>query len=662
MSVIRNKAAVVGFSYFSGIAAANFAGVFPAAVAMGCCLVTALVLGVLRKAQVYALILLALGLGLLSFTIYDINTRQPVFEKAGEAVNITGTVEEKRELGFYQATYLVKTDINGKSTKILLTAPDAHNINVGDEIESQAVLSELRDTAIFPERSYNLSRGVLLKGGADSVELVRHGSKSPIDHIRDYNTFIQGKISAAFPNEIGGLLRAVFFGDKSGLSGSASVQAQSIRVAGVAHYTAVSGLHMTMITHMFMLVFGLTAFRNNRRVKFAVLVCVVAALAIFFNLTMSVTRAAIMLIICYGGELFMRKGSTVNSLGFALLLILLLEPYAVFDAGLIMSFSGTFGVGVVAPAVTKGKKINRIVESFIVSACASLCVLPASALFFGGISVLSPLTSVIIIPFFTVAAGAIVLYSVFAPLPLFLGSIGQACLLVAGIMSKIMNEIIGFFGKLSGAWISLDYWFVPLWSALAIAAIVVIRLICKSNTKAVKAACLTVAALALMICVYNMNSVNSGRTYIKIYSDSVSAWAIVRQGNTEAVIVTADTPRAYEQISHLTPTVISLLKSTRNNAEVFGGVTESAVYNISGKFVLDIHEDEAMLEIGDFSILFTRAANDNASPANVTVAYNQVRKKRDFDSDCVVYVSRSVPIEHEFERNAYYEPVYLIIM
>jgi hypothetical protein len=336
-----------------------------------------------------------------------------------------------------------------------------------------------------------------------------------------------------------------------------------------------------------------------------------------------------------------------------------------------MSFSGTFGVGVLAPAITqkmtgaflKNPILAKAAESFVVSACAALCVLPASAVFFGGISVLAPLTSVIILPFFTIAAGAMVLFSLLAAFP----SAAAGFLLVAGVMSKIMGEIIGFLGNFNFALVSLDYWFVRYWLILAAVTVAAIRLIYRCNVKTLKAAALTIATLALMICAYNMNAVNSGRTYIKIYSDSVAAWVSVRQGNTEAVIVTADTPRAYEQLavsrSSRNPTMTALLRSVRNNAAAFGGVTEKGIYDINGKFTLVVNagKDETMLTIGDYSILFTRAANDNASPANVIVAYNQVRRKREFECDYVVYVSRSVPIEFEYERSAYFAPVYLMI-
>jgi hypothetical protein len=419
---------------------------------------------------------------------------------------------------------------------------------------------------------------------------------------------------------------------------------------------------------MLMLVCGVMPFGKNRRVKFAVLAVSAVTLAIFFDLSRSVMRAAIMLIIFYGGELIMRRGSAVNSLGLALFLILALEPYAVSDSGLIMSFSGTFGVGVVAPAILGKAKRNAIVSGIAAGVCAGVCVLPASAVYFGGISVLSPITSVIILPFFTVAVGAVMMFAVLAPF----GAVAGIPLFAAGISAKIMNLIIGAFGRVSAAYVPLDYWFTPIWVCLAVAAVAVTLLIYKNGVKAFKAACLTVAALALMICVYNAAAVNSGRTYIAVHSDGSAAWASVKKSGTETVVITSDSPKAAEQaVQIVNPrTAAVLLNFAQNNERAFETLPaleyippdSAGIYDISGEFILDIRRDEAALETEGYSVMFTRAANDSAAPAFVTVAYGRVVNKRVFPSEYTVYAARNIQAAQENgEYNAYQNPVYFVI-
>jgi len=199
--LIRNKAAVVGFSYFSaGIACSSglTAGVTAVIVSV-CCIAAALVLGVVRKSPALALTLLAYGAGTLVFTAYDTVNRQPVLEQAGEVVTITGTVQEKRELPFYMSRYVVKTEIGGVSTRIILTAPDTVDVDTGDTFTADTALAHLRDTGIFPELSYNYSRNILLKGETDHIELVQKGNKTPLNYIQDYNITYRVKSHLPLP-------------------------------------------------------------------------------------------------------------------------------------------------------------------------------------------------------------------------------------------------------------------------------------------------------------------------------------------------------------------------------------------------------------------------------------------------------------------------------
>ncbi|MCL2754312.1 MAG: ComEC/Rec2 family competence protein, partial [Oscillospiraceae bacterium] len=412
----------------------------------------------------------------------------------------------------------------------------------------------------------------------------------------------------------------------------------------------------------------LAARRLPRRPKFKffALSMVIITLAVFFGLSVSVVRAAFMLIVFYGGEVFMRRGSTLNSLCLALFAILLIQPYAIFDAGLLMSFSGTFGVGVVAPAVMKSRKFNRITEAFVVSTCAAVCVLPVSAVFFGGFSILSPLTSVLILPFFTAAVVAMLGFAAFA---VWLAPMAELFLLIAGLASRIMVWLISFLGALDFAWFSLDYYFVPFILVFAIVAVLSVK-----KRLRMKGACIALMTLVLMCRVYDYRAIQSEQTYISIYSDSVAAWVQIRQGGAELLIITADTPRAYEAVRGFAskPDVVVLLSSVRNNTAPFENLaalyippdTPPQIFDISGRFILDLrytHENEVLLDTGGYTLLFTRASNDNTSPANVVIASGVVRNKREFNADYIVYVRRTIPIEQEHEHSAYFAPLYLIL-
>jgi len=220
-------------------------------------------------------------------------------------------------------------------------------------------------------------------------------------------------------------------------------------------------------------------------------------------------------------------------------------------------------------------------------------------------------------------------------------------------MARIMNGIIEIFGKVQQAWIDLDYAFVPYWLIASITVITIIYFLYKSSAKAVKAGVITICSLALMITVYNAFAVN--RIYAEIYSDSNAAWVIVKHGGTDTMIITRKS-----RVSMQAAAVFER-ESSPGSLVIYITDLQQATYDISGKFTLDVREIETLLIINDYKILLTGAGNNNAPPANIVALSGWVRNKREFNADYIVYVSRSIPIEHPYEFNAYYEPVRLII-
>jgi ComEC/Rec2-related protein len=616
-------------------------------------------LGVLRKAPALGAVLFVSGTGALVFAVYNVYAVLPLLSANGETATVKGVIVGKTEYAGDLAAYTVRTEIKGVPVKIQMFGEDVA-AEYGDAITFEAKLRALRDNALFPERSYNRSKGILLGAQPRGViETESAAVKTPVYYILKYNEYIKGKITAAFPNDTGGLLCAIFLGDTSLVSPGLD---SDIKISGTAHYTAVSGLHLTLISHFFLIGLGLTPLKNKRRLKFVLLLCIILVFMVFFNLSKSVARARIMLIVCYGGELFYRKGSVFNSLGFALLVILILEPYACLDAGLILSVAGTFGVGVLAPALAK-RKGGRFFEASVASVCASLCVLPPAALYFKGMSVTSPLTSVILSPFFSVAAVALIIFAI-------IGGNGGFLLLTAGIMSKIMEGIIRFFGGMKAAWVNLDYAFVPYWIMFAGIAVFAVWLFYKNAVKAVKAAVIAIGALAVMICSHN--ALTFGETYLEIRSDGTAGWAVLRRGKTQMVVVTADGPKAYSEINAINGdiTLLCLLGSSNNALPLYEKLpagefvppgSPGAVYDISGKFTLETREGEAVISCGDYTVALSPAKNDRDSYADLTAAYGWVKNRRDMNSGLTVYVSGRMDADNGGEINAYYENARFLI-
>ena len=223
------------------------------------------------------------------------------------------------------------------------------------------------------------------------------------------------------PGEEGALIAAVCLGRKARLSADTT---EAFRRAGLAHVLALSGLHLSVLTGALLRI--LKKLRLPRAVQAAVTVAGIWIFVLAADAGASLLRAAVMLTLAVAAPLLFRQADGLNSLGAALLLLLLMQPCAAYDAGLLLSFAATLGILTVYPPL-KGwfdarlfsapppeKRIRRLGRAAAQWAVAGVCLSvsavwltnPVTAMFFGTVSVFTPLVNLVtLLP----AAGTITL-------------------------------------------------------------------------------------------------------------------------------------------------------------------------------------------------------------------------------------------------------------
>lgn len=192
----------------------------------------------------------------------------------------------------------------------------------------------------------------------------------------------------------------------------------AFRTSGVYHLLAVSGVHLSIVTGAMLML--LRAFPRRQRVLLTMgMIVLFMALCGF---TASVVRAGTMTLLMLGGQLFRRRTDGLNSLGFAAVVMLLIDPFCIYDLGWQLSFAATLGLLLFLPvweqeitaravaAMPRIAVVLRPVSTAVgVSLCASLATMPLSALYFGGLSIVFllgnlvcvPLSSVLLLLFFS---------------------------------------------------------------------------------------------------------------------------------------------------------------------------------------------------------------------------------------------------------------------
>ncbi len=206
------------------------------------------------------------------------------------------------------------------------------------------------------------------------------------------------KLSLHLDRDSAALSKALILGERDELGRLR----RDFNYLGITHILALSGLHLAVMTGA---VEGmLLRLRMKRRLRIVCIILAVGLYVILTGLLMSVVRSAFMLVISYAASLVSEDNDRVTSLSFAIWVIILINPAALFDVSLQLSFLATLGVILLRESaddiMPSGKFRNPFVKTLVRSAkgllrniCASigalLFVLPLQWLYFREISAVS---------------------------------------------------------------------------------------------------------------------------------------------------------------------------------------------------------------------------------------------------------------------------------
>ncbi len=330
----------------------------------------------------------------------------------GKEIDVHGKVTELKYLGSDKLLVTVDGDCSGVSARLSFTCANT-DVDYGDRVRARVEVSKITDTARSESAGWYHSEGVYIRGGEASFfektdELPDYPLKWSM-HLRDS---LCRKMLGGIGGEEGAFAAAMICGDRSFLSDKTQ---RNVYRSGIGHIFSVSGTHVVMI---FAMLSGLVSLLiRNKKLRMAVLLCIIWFFSAAAGLSPSVVRASFLLTVMVSGELFHRRTDTLNALCFCSIVMLTFSPYAVTSVSFLLSYSAVFALNTAAPYVmgfVRAQGIRRSILSGLVSSFSVVIItMPIQLMYFDEISVIAPVSNLVLVPICTLALGFCAAASVF---------------------------------------------------------------------------------------------------------------------------------------------------------------------------------------------------------------------------------------------------------
>ena len=257
---------------------------------------------------------------------------------------------------------------------------------------------------------------------------------------------VKQNLQIGLTNENAEIAYSALFGDKDLLSES---QYSNYKLAGIAHLLAVSGLHVGIVFAILNLILGLMKIKGWWKIGTISIFLILYAYLCGFSV--SIIRASTMCFIMMLAKQVRRDYDSLNSLALSGIILLLINPFSVFDVGFLLSFSCVAGIVMFTPTMQKWlEKLKNVVPSGIVDAVAisvgtSVSIVFVNSYFFQTLNIISVIANVIIIPLFTIAFVCIFCVALIS----LLCSYFSYLLLPINYLINFINILANLFGNLS---------------------------------------------------------------------------------------------------------------------------------------------------------------------------------------------------------------------
>ena len=281
----------------------------------------------------------------------------------GDPVELTGTIDGQPEPApesFYLKLQAERIRVKGverdASGTVLLLAHtgdrqvgkeyDALDLRHGARIRVMTALDReenFRNPGVLPFTEYLERKGYDATGVIKSPLLVERLDDArvflPLAWLFEWRERLERVFAARFSAETAGVLDAALLGNRYNVSHAVG---ERLRAGGTFHVLVIAGLHIGFVAWLvFMFVGRMT---KRRPLQFVVAVGLVWAYVIAVGAHMPVVRAAFMFTLIIFAPLVWRRANSLNVIGGAALVLLVIRPSDLFDPSFQLTFVSVLSI------------------------------------------------------------------------------------------------------------------------------------------------------------------------------------------------------------------------------------------------------------------------------------------------------------------------------
>ena len=380
-----------------------------------------------------------------------ITDRLRKFNDSSQTFTLSGVIMEEPDVKENNTKLAIKVEnVNLKAGKgkILITTQRYPEYDYGDRLK---IRGKLKTPEKFPDFNY---KDYLAKDGIYSV--MYYPEIKLIE--KDQGNFVFAKILSFKENlrEIiyqillppqSLILGAMILGDKGRIS---NIWKEKLSTVGLSHITAVSGMHIVILIGVLMsLLIGLGFWRGQ---AFYFAIILIALFIILTGCQNSAVRAGIMGSLLLVSQKFGRLSQSSRAVIFAATVMLFINPFLLrYDIGFQLSFLAVMGIIYLGPTlknwlkfIPEEKHIN-LKNILVMTLSAQIFTLPILVYNFGKISLISPITNVLILP---VIYWIMLLGFIFAIAGIIFQPLGWILSVPVFILLTYLIKVVDFFSKI----------------------------------------------------------------------------------------------------------------------------------------------------------------------------------------------------------------------